>query len=343
MAGVHRPFCADRRKPISSPSESHGCGRLAQEVYRRPTQDVRSESQRIQTSMELSPTALAPEAVRQQELGMLLAKASPERRAIFEKLQSRRWFQKSDVELQKNLLTLPHKGKENYDGFLEDLAARPEEIANIRVERLIDLPKGKFAVVPKFEVSRVDKPGIRFTYEYVSWNTGPLSGAKGVVFVEKEGKVSHFIVLSGEKFATGKPGFDSIGGFHDKGVDGVETIDDTIRKEIAEELGTPDIAITGIDRLGSMHPDAGMTNAEPELFAATISYDEMRRLPTQPVNPDIEELRTGTVVFPIDALPNVVMKNSDSFFLSTIARAWAKGIIPPPQGIEGKRVGFSLN
>ena len=91
--------------------------------------------------MEVSPAAITQDAMRQQELALLLAKATPERRAIFEKLQTRPWFQKTDVELQKNLLTLPHKGKENYDGFLEDLADRPEEIANIHVERLVDLPR----------------------------------------------------------------------------------------------------------------------------------------------------------------------------------------------------------
>jgi len=281
--------------------------------------------------------------MRQQEFAMLLAKASPERRAIFEKLQGKQWFQHTDFELQKKLLTLPRKGKENYDGFLADLAARPEDIANIHVERLVDVPRGKFAIVPKFEVSRIDRPNTRFTYEYVSWNTGPLSGAKGVVFVEKGGQLSHFIVLKGEKFATGKTGFDSVGGFFDKGTDGVNTIDDLIRKEIAEELGKPDIAISTIDRLGSLHPDAGMTNAKPELFAATISFDEMRRLPSQPVNPDIEELASGPVIYPLEALPQVVMTNSDGFFLSTIARAWAKGIIPPPEPLVGKSVIFSPN
>lgn len=293
--------------------------------------------------MELSPTAVTHEFKRQQELGLLFAKATPERRALFEKLQTRQWFQKTDVELQKNLLTLPHKGKENYDGFLEDLAARPEHIANIHVERLVDLSRGKFAIVPKFEVSKVDNPNFRYTYEYVSWNTGPLAGAKGVVFVEKDGKLTHFIVLKGEKFATGKPGLDTVGGFFDKGIDGVHTIDDLIRREMAEELGKPNIAISHVERLGAINPDAGMTNARSELFAATISEHEMRTLSSNPVNPDIEELKSGPVVYPVEALPDVVMTNSDGFFLSTIARAWAKGIIPPPEPLVGKSVGFSPN
>ena len=57
--------------------------------------------------MELSPTTITQDAMRQQEFAMLLAKASPERRAIFEKLQGKQWFQHTDFEFQKKLLTLP--------------------------------------------------------------------------------------------------------------------------------------------------------------------------------------------------------------------------------------------
>ena len=133
--------------------------------------------------MEHPSAVLTREAIKKQEFDMLLHKSTPERRAIFEKLQEKKWFQKTDSELQKKLLALPDKGIENHDGFLEDLASRPEEISNIKVERMIDLPRGSFALVPKFEVSRVDNPNKRFTYEYVSWRSGPLTGEKGVVFV----------------------------------------------------------------------------------------------------------------------------------------------------------------
>lgn len=293
--------------------------------------------------MELSPTAVTEGFKRQQELALLLSKATPERRAIFEKLQGKQWFQKTDFELQKMLLALPSKGRENHDGFLDDLANRPEEISNIKVERLVDLPRGSFALVPKFEVSRKDNPNIRYTYEYVSGRAGPLSGAKGVVFVEQDGKTTHGIVLHGEKFSTGKPSWDSIGGFADIGDDGVNTMQDRIHKEIREELGTPGLSVKKIVDLGRMHPDVGMTNNEPKLFAAFISSDDMHKIPSNPVNPDIYELQSGAVMFPIDKLPDVVMTNSDGFFLSTIARAWAKGIIPPPEPLVGKSVGFSPN
>lgn len=293
--------------------------------------------------MEHPVTVLSGEAMKKQELDMLFNKSTPERRAIFEKLQEKKWFQKTDVEIQKKLLVLPDKGIENHDGFLEDLAKRPEEVSNIKVERMIDLPRGSFALVPKFEVSRVDNPSQRFTYEYVSWRGGPLTGEKGVVFVEKDGVTTHFIVLHGEKFATGKKSWDSVGGFADLGVDGVKTVADRTVKEVQEELGVPDMKILRKVDLGTVNTDVGMTNNEPGIFAAFIDGKDAAKISSQPVNGDMHELKSGAVIFPINELPKVVMVNTDGIFLSAIARAWARGIIPPPEGMLGKAVGFSQN
>lgn len=279
--------------------------------------------------------------VRKQEMALALKQATPERRAIFEQLQEKQWFQHTDPSLQKALLTLPSKGRENHDGFLEDLAKRPEEVANVKIERLVDLPHGSFALVPKFEVSRLDNPSMRYTYEYVSWRTGPLSGAKGVVFVEKDGQTTHFIVLRGEKFAPGKKTWDTVGGFIDLDSDGVKNLDERTVHEIREELGVKDLKIRSVVNLGRVLPDAGMTNNEPLLFAAFISDADKSRIASQPVNPDVYELKSGALVLPMEQLPDVVMTNTDGYFLSTIARAWAKGIIAPPAALSGKNVGFS--
>ncbi len=293
--------------------------------------------------MEHPIQQISKDMMRRQELDMLLAKATPERRAIGEKLIAKSWFQNTDPDLQKTLLTLPSKGIENHNGFLEDLANRPEDISNVHVERMVDLPRGSFALVPKFEVSKKDNPSMRYTYEYVSWRNGPMTGEKGVVFVENGGKTTHFIVLRGEKFATGKPSWDAIGGFSDIGADGVNSLDERTVKEIQEELGVPDIVVKRKVSLGNINTDVGMTNNTPGIFAAFIDGTHASKISAKPLNGDIRELQTGAVVFPIDQLPNVVMTNTDSFFLSTIARAWAKGIIAPPSGLVGKNVGFSLN
>ncbi len=293
--------------------------------------------------MEHPGLQLSKEAMHAQTLDLLLQKATPERRSIGEKLREKSWFKATDPELQKQLLTLPDKGKANHDGFLGDLANRPDELSDIKIERMVALPRGSFALVPKFEVSKKDNPSMRYTYEYVSWRNGPLSGEKGVVFVENGGKTTHFIVLRGEKFATGKPSWDSVGGFADLGVDGVTKLDERTAKEIQEELGIADIKVNRKVSLGKVNPDVGMTNNEPNLFAAFIDGDMASKIKQKPLNGDIYELKSGAVVFPIDQLPSVVMTNTDGYFLSTIARAWAKGVIAPPSGLGGKQVGFSPN
>lgn len=287
--------------------------------------------------MELKMQPLSQDAIRLQEWAMLLKGATPERKKIFETLQEKQWFRQTSPVLQKELLTLPDKGSENHDGFLKNLAERPDAMANIKVERMIDLPRGAFVVVPKFEVSRVDNPSTRFTYEYASWRNGPLSGAKGVVFVEKDGKATHFIVLKGDKFAPGKNTFDTIGGFIDKTTDEA-TLNEGTLKEIQEELGVSTLTISKKIDLGRVLTDSGMTNNEPALFAAFISDAESKKISSAPVNPDIRELKNGAVVLPMKDLPKIVMENSDGLFLSTIARAWAKGIIAPPNTWQNQAV-----
>lgn len=288
--------------------------------------------------MEQGTSTLRLDLLHNQEVSVLLARATKERKAIFEKLQEKEWFQKSDPLIQKQLLTLPDAGRENHDGFLKDLADRKEEISNIKVERMVDLPRGSYALVPKFEVSRLDNPSLRYTYEYVSWRTGPLSGAKGVVFVEKEGQTTHFIVLKGEKFAPAKKTFDTIGGFIDRDSDGVASIHDRTVHEIQQELGVPKLEVSRVVNLGNVLPDSGMTNNEPSLFAAFISKNDLGKISSTPINPDVYELKSGAVIFPMADLPKIVMENNDGYFLSTIARAWAKGIIAPPSSVVGTSI-----
>jgi len=293
--------------------------------------------------MEHTAPVFTPDMIHKQEMDTLLARTTPERRAIFESLSEKSWFANTSPELQKKLLTLPDKGRENHDGFLQNLAERPEEISNIKVERLIDLPHGSFALIPKFEVSRIDNPSMRYTYEYASWRNGPLSGEKGVVFVEKNGETTHFIVLHGDKFATGKKSFDSVGGFSDIGSDGVTKLDERTIKEMEEELGVPNIKITRKVDLGRVNTDVGMTNNEPKIFAAFIDASDAEKIPTNHINGDAYELNSGAIAFPMSDLPKLVMTNTDGIFLSTIARAWATGVIQPPLGLEGKKIGFSVN
>jgi hypothetical protein len=247
---------------------------------------------------------------------------------VLGQLHARPWFQATSTELREQLLALPAdaKAKNDWTPFLEDLAARPDEIGGWRVLRLVKLLVANYAVIPVFKV--VNAAGTENEYEYVSWKHGNMAGAKGVVFIRTGDRITHFINLLGEKFAPGKLVRDSVGGFADIGADGVYTVNDRILVEIKEELGLAKMPAVEIIDLGRIMMDASMTNNNPGVFAAIMDADDAKNLSSNPVNPDELELKTSTVIFPMSQLPQQVMENGDTFFQAAVLRSVVKGIIP---------------
>jgi len=262
-------------------------------------------------------------------LAQVAGTVTPERQKIVEQLAQRVWFQATDPTLQEALTYLPDTGIENHDGFLQDLANRPDEISGVTVQKLVDLPRGNFALIPKFEVKNSNDQS--YTYEYVSWRQGPQSGAKGIVFVRPPlpgASPTHFVTLVGEKFAPGRKVNDSVGGFIDIGVDGVQNLMGRIDKEIREETGVEDLKIDEVVDLGPMQVDAGMTNNRPNLFAAFIDTEQAGRIPDKPINSDIYELASGALVLPMTHLKDFILSNTDAFFQAAMLKAIAEGHVP---------------
>lgn len=243
-----------------------------------------------------------------------------------ELLAGRKWFRETSPELIAELSALPATGRENHDGFLEDLAARPETMGGITVIRLLRIARGNFALIPIFEVQ--DGEGRTYTYEYVSWRYGPLSGAKGIVFVKDyAGEITHFIVLRGDKFATGEKEWDLVGGFIDLDVDGVTTIMDRIQVELCEELGVPKLKVMEVINLGDVLVDAGMTNNRPRLFAAMIDASEASKTSNEEINLDWRELKSGPIVVPISQFCEYMANTTDGYFKMAAACVVARGIV----------------
>ena len=254
-----------------------------------------------------------------------------ERRKIVEELARQPWFQATDPALQVELATLPdmRDGAANHDGFLADLANRPSVIGGVTVESLARLPRGNFALTPVFNVRTPG--GQQYTYEYVSWRQGPLSGAKGVVFVRPEidAEPDSFFVLVGDRFAPGGKAYESIGGFMDVGVEGVQTVTDRVLVEVKQELGVEDLVVDSVTSLGSVNTDTGMTNNRPEMFVATISAEQAGRVPATPINPDVWELEAGALRVPMSQLSEILNRSGDLFFAAAIAKSLASPDIDP--------------
>lgn len=255
---------------------------------------------------------------------------SIERRELAGRLADHPWFGATDEVLRSELLQLP----ENHQGFLDDLANRPDEIGGLQVEKLVDLPRGNFALIPKFQVHKPatdTTDAATYTYEYVSWKQGSQSGAKGIVFVRPPlpgASPTHFIVMVGDKFAPGKKAFDLVGGFVELDPRGVEAVSETALREVREETGVEDLHIDEVVDLGPLQIDAGMTNNRPEIFAAFINAAEADRIPDDPINPDIAELPSGALKVPMGQLKQFILENTDAFFQASMLKAIANGDVP---------------
>ncbi len=251
-------------------------------------------------------------------------KISEARREIAAKLAAKPWFQASDPAIQSELITLPQEGAENHDGYLSDMAARPDHIGGVDVLKIHSLARGKFALITIFDVKNTES-GHEYTYEYVSWRYGSLPGAKGLVFVRpSSGEApTHFIVLVGEKFAPATKVYDSIGGFIDLGVEGVQTLLDRILLEIKQEVGLEDLEVDAVINLGQVYTDPGMTNSKPASFVAFINDKQASRIPADPVNGDVAELKAGALIAPMSSLRDMVRENTDALFCTALIKAVA--------------------
>lgn len=254
-------------------------------------------------------------------------KSTETRNSIMEHLKKKKWFQETSKQLQMQLYELPQLGKENHDGFLKDLASRPEHFGGLEVISMIKFSRGNFMLLPVFKVRR-NNDGFEYTYEYVSYRQGRVPGAKGIVFIQKDDKITHFVLLKGYKFATAKLEDDSFGGFMDPNDTHTPTLNETMIRELKEELGISNLILERDYDLGSIAIDPGMTNNTPRLFAAVINGDEAKKITEKPVNPDSLELSASIIVAPISQIPQFIKEVNESFFLACISRAIVYGIIP---------------
>lgn len=259
----------------------------------------------------------------------LLSQATAERRSIMELLTKREWFQRTSLDLQRSLVMLPDGSESskaaNFNGFLRDLSARPDVIGGVRVMRLIDLPRGRFAVVPVFEVENAQ--GETFSYEYVSWRHGPASGAKCLVFLAESGTITHFVALEGEKFATGQVECDCPGGFVLDNPPPPATeerrpqpaLSATLQREILEELGLSDAHLVAARRLGSVRTDPGMTNNCVELSALVFDLGGNGYSLRGAAAASGHELTQASVVRPVDEFLEFVQRCEHALFKAAAA------------------------
>ncbi len=237
------------------------------------------------------------------------------------------WFKNTDVVLLQEILSLP----EDYQGFLEDLASRPDEIGELDVLKLTKIGHGHFLILLVFEV-RSNITNQIFTYEYASWKTGSRPGARGIIFLETDGIISHFLVSKMHKFSSTEEVLESIGGlylhiFENK----MQNLPKKIEEEICFHLGIENLKFKKIFDLGKAHPDFGMTNNVSDLYAAIIDISNLPNLTTKK---DFRETHKPMgfelQIIHISEFKDYLNKIEDNYFLSAAARVIANPEIDIP-------------
>lgn len=226
------------------------------------------------------------------------------------------WFKNTDSQIQTELLNLP----EDFSGFLDDLVNRPDEIGEVDVLRLLKLSYGNYLILSVFEV-RSNITNQVFTYEYVSWKTGDASGTRGIIFLESEGKITHFLAIKTHKFSTASMVYDSLGGLFFKVLNNKpQNLPKKIEEEICYHLGVEKLTFKKVIELGKMNSDYGLTNNASSLFAAIIDISELSNLIDSKLRPTHKPIGFEIRVIHISEFGEYINKIEDSYFLSAVAR-----------------------
>lgn len=240
------------------------------------------------------------------------------RNNIFTNLKKHDWFKNTDQSLKDELINLA----EDYNPFLSDLSNRPDEIGELDIIKLTKIGYGHFMIMCVFEV-RSNFTNQVFTYEYVSWKTGSNPGMRVLIFLERDGEITHFLLSYSHKFSTGKSVYDSVGGLYLHIYENqIVNMPKKIENEIKFHLGVKKLEFSKIYNLGRCHPDYGMSNNQSDLYAATV---DITHLPNLVVEEDFRETHKPVgaeiKIVPISELSDYVLNQvDDNYFLSGIAR-----------------------
>jgi len=262
-------------------------------------------------------------SVQNQSIEAYINTLSPNRQILASKLMDRAWFIATDFEIQKEILELPNE----YEGFIYNLSERPDSIGSLTINKLLKIAKGNYLVTPVFEVySKTTQK--TFTKEYVTWKMGNYPGIKGTLFIETEGKISHFLTIETDKFAVGENSFDSIGGLFQYSKEKAVDLPNQLQKAIKNKLGLEEIIIKDFIDLGRIQSDNGLTANHPGIFAAVIDGDSAQNLKSlhqksNSFDADVYHIQ----IIPINELPYYISKIDDAFFLATVCRLLAKHVV----------------
>lgn len=251
------------------------------------------------------------------EIHQYIETLAPLRKAQANALWKHIWFKNTPLEVQKEVLSLPS----DHEGFIQDLITRPDEIGEVDVLRLTAINHGNYLITPVFEV-RSNVTNQIHSFEYTSWKTGSRPGTKGIIFLETEGEITHFLVAKAHKFSTGTEEYEAIGGLYFHFLENKpQNLPRKIEHEICFHLGVDHLEFKKVVDLGTAHPDLGMTNNSSDLYAAVIDISQSPNLTTKAdFRTTHKPIGFELKIIHINELKKYMNLINDNYFLSTISR-----------------------
>ncbi|MFI5240829.1 MAG: dTDP-glucose 4,6-dehydratase [Microgenomates group bacterium] len=244
---------------------------------------------------------------------------------VMKNLESKGWFQESSDEIKAKIKTLAMNPATF--GYVEDLSSHEDEIGEDKLLKLIEIDHaapefGIYGIATWFIVE--DAKGDKRSEGYYSWGWGPKSGAKLLVMIRRNGKITHFAFQREGKFPTGSVEYNLAGGFPKLNESVLNFILRSLKKDLNIDARDESITLNEIISLGRVTPDSGMTNNHPNLYAVMLDFGK-------DVYPEIQagdklEEDEGLVLWPVNEISEIVSKCDDSYFLSAMARLTLSGI-----------------
>ncbi|MFA5025765.1 MAG: hypothetical protein WC503_04630 [Candidatus Shapirobacteria bacterium] len=241
-------------------------------------------------------------------------------------LRSRKWFQTSTKEIQNKILTIP----EIFNGFLNDLADRQENFDDFETLRMVDFNYNDHFAHSVFEV-KSNFTGITGQKVYTAWKKGSYHSMRGILLLETNGRISHFLVRNCQRYAVGEEISESIGSIHPPMdlIMGGKIPTMYLEQELKNMTRLPKVEINRYFDLGKIYPDPSMSDNIVSLFAVTTKINNIEEISKHFENKKYDDkgYSFSFEVIQIEKLLDFLSKTNDAFLLSIFGRLQALNVI----------------
>ncbi len=242
------------------------------------------------------------------------------------RLHQRKWFQNSEIDIQKKILSIP----ETFEGFLNDLTDRTDNFGDFETLKMIDFNYNDHFAHCVFEV-KSNFTGVIGQKVYTAWKKGGHHSMRGTVLFENNGKITHFLVRNCQRYAIGKEIAESIGSIHPP----LELIKEGkisslyLEEELEKMMRIPKLEINRYFDLGKIYPDPAMSDNIVNLYAATTKIKNIKEINNylEGKKYDDKGYSFSFEIIPIEKLLDFLAKTNDAFLLSIFGRLQALNII----------------